>query len=202
MNLSKNILILGSQIPFSRGGAELLNERLKQAFVERGHRADILSLPFLCNTHADLLGQIAQWRSLDLEKVSGRGLDLVIATKFPTYFVKTPKKIVWLVHQHRQAYELFGTRFGDFSMSAEDDAIRSKLVAADQIALKESKVNFAISSNVAGRLKEFLDIDSEVVEPDLPWELPTETFDLPDIAKGTNILVVGRFMNTCQGLLF
>ena len=30
----------------------------------------------------------------------------VIATKFPSYFVRHPAKVTWLIHQYRAAYEL------------------------------------------------------------------------------------------------
>ena len=43
------------------------------------------------------------WRLLDLEEADGRRIDLVVATKFPSYVVRHREKRVWLVHQFRQA---------------------------------------------------------------------------------------------------
>ena len=51
----------------------------------------------------------AAWRSLDLTEAGGRPVDAVIATRFPSYAVRHPNKIVWLIHQYRQAYDQFGT---------------------------------------------------------------------------------------------
>ena len=51
---------------------------------------------------------------LDLEEADGRRIDIVVATKFPSYVVRHPEKRVWLVHQFRQAYELDGTELGQF----------------------------------------------------------------------------------------
>ena len=45
-------------------------------------------------------------------RVDGRPVDLVIGTKFPSYVVRHPNKVVWLVHQFRQAYELDRTALG------------------------------------------------------------------------------------------
>ena len=60
------------------------------------------------------------WRLLDLSEVDGQRIDLVIATRFPSYLVKHPNKVVWLVHQLRQAYDLHGTRYSDFAPAGRD----------------------------------------------------------------------------------
>ena len=67
-----------------------------------------------------VLTQAFLWRLLDLEEADGRPIDLVVATKFPSYLVRHPEKRVWLVHQFRQAYELDGTELGQFADSRED----------------------------------------------------------------------------------
>ena len=59
-----------------------------------------------CSTQAFL------WRLLDLTEADGRPIDLVIATKFPLLRVRHPNKVVWLLHQFRQAYELDRTELG------------------------------------------------------------------------------------------
>ena len=47
----------------------------------------------------------------------------MIATKFPSYVVRHPNKVVWLVHQFRQAYELDGTELGQFSDAPRMDRV-------------------------------------------------------------------------------
>ncbi len=64
-----------------------------------------------------MLSQAFLWRLLDLTEADGRSIDLVIATKFPSYAVRHPNKVVWLLHQFRQAYELDGTDLGQFGES-------------------------------------------------------------------------------------
>ena len=54
---------------------------------------------------------------------------LVIGTKFPSYVVRHPNKVVWLVHQFRQAYELDRTDLGQYDESPRDRALRRKLVS-------------------------------------------------------------------------
>jgi glycosyltransferase involved in cell wall biosynthesis len=149
------IIICNAQVPFVRGGAELLVEGLRDALRARGHQVDIVSLPYRWQPHQHLLDAMLAWRLIDLSEVDGVAVDLVIATKFPSYFVKHPRKVVWLVHQHRQAYDWYGTSFSDFVNDDKDRALRDQLIQADTAALSEARHLYAISRNVAQRLQRF-----------------------------------------------
>jgi glycosyltransferase involved in cell wall biosynthesis len=186
-----SILLLASQVPYSRGGAELLLERLKSAFVALGHEVDIVSMPFSAEPKSSLIHQMLLWRNLSLEYVSGRKIDLVIPTKFPTYFVSHPNKVIWLIHQHRQAYELTGTRYGDFSTSDEDESVRSAIMQGDKKVLSEAKALFSISETVSRRVLDFHGLDSTPLLPPLPW-----TRAYQEGEKGRYILSVGRLCST------
>ena len=67
-------------------------------------------MPFKWYPKEEILPHAAAWRLLDLSESNGRPVDLVIASKFPTYFARHPNKVAWLIHQYRAAYELCGTR--------------------------------------------------------------------------------------------
>src|SRR3712207_5654260 len=145
--MPKRILICATQVPFTRGGAELLVEGLRDALREHGHTVDVISLPFAWQPH-DLIGRSAlAWRLLDLTSVNDVPVDLVICTKFPSYAVRHPNKIVWLVHQHRQAYDWYGTPFSDFANTVEDRAVRDLLLRIDRKTLGEAQGRYAISRN-------------------------------------------------------
>lgn len=149
------IIICNAQVPFVRGGAELLVEGLRDALRERGHQVDVVSLPYRWQPHQHLLDAMLAWRLIDLSEIDGVPVDLVIATKFPSYFIKHPRKVVWLVHQHRQAYDWYGTPFSDFVNDDEDRTLRDQLIRADTAALREARHVFSISRNVAQRLQRF-----------------------------------------------
>lgn len=185
---SKNILILAAHVPFSRGGAERLLDSLQEELIRKGHSVDILGIPFICNSKDDLIKNIIQWRSLNLEYVNGRKIDLVICTKFPTYYAIHSHKIIWLIHQYRQAYDLFATRFGDFDVTIEDEAIRKAIHRYDSIAFSEAKKIYTISQNVSDRLKKYNNFESVVLEPPVPLRIDTEVA----IHKGSYILCIGR----------
>src|SRR5207253_5704121 len=112
--------------------------------------------------------------------------ELVIATKFPSYAVRHPNKVVWLLHQFRQAYELDRTALGQFGESAEDRAARRAVQRLDRVSLAEARKVFATSRNVAERLERFTGLNAEVM-PHPPQELPYRTESYDDF-----VLSVGR----------
>src|SRR4030095_10560772 len=109
------MLILEAQVPFVHGGAEILVRELASALESRGHYAQVSSVPFTDSPKDEILAGAEAWRLLVVVCAGGGPIALVIATKFPTYFARHPRKVLWLVHQHRAAYELAGTRFSGLS---------------------------------------------------------------------------------------
>src|SRR6187549_1178575 len=147
------IAVLRPQVPFARGGAEIFTDELVAELRARGHEADLVSVPFKWYPGARVLTQAFLWRMLDLEEADGRPIDVVVATKFPSYVVRHREKRVWLVHQFRQAYELDGTELGQFGPSAEERALRRQVQELDRRALSEATRLFATSANVVGGLR-------------------------------------------------
>ena len=182
-----NILIASAQVPFSSGGAEILVARLRKELEQRGHLVDLVQVPFSAEPKELLLDQLALWRALDLREFGGKVVDLVIVTKFPSYFLQHPNKVSWLVHQHRQMYELYDSRFGDFSSSLEDENLRRMLVEADHLSLSECRKICTISPNVSERLQRYLSLDSIPLPPPLPQGSAYRRGK-----KGDYILSVGR----------
>jgi glycosyltransferase involved in cell wall biosynthesis len=164
------IAVCSPQVPFSHGGAEVLAEQLVDELNAREHEAALVTVPFKWYPGERVLTQAFLWRLLDLEETDGRPIDLVIATKFPSYVVRHPRKVVWLVHQFRQAYELDRTELGQFGEAAEDRALRRAVHRLDRQTLGEATRLCAISRNVAERLQRSLGLEAEVVLPP-PQEL-------------------------------
>lgn len=162
-----NILLLGVKVPFTTGGQEVLLRTLGKELEARGHMVDTVELPLSVHPKESYLLQAAHWRSLNLSEFGGHDVDLVIATKFPSYYARHPKKSVWLVHQHRAIYDLYGSRYSDFSDDPRDEQLRAKLVEGDKIALGEAQYVSGISQNVVNRLEAFNGIDGEVLYPPL-----------------------------------
>src|SRR4029078_1454579 len=90
----------------ARGGAEIFADDLVGELRERGHEVDLVTVPFKWYPGSRVLSQAFLSRMLDLEEADGRPVERVVATKFPSYCVRHPHKVVWLLHQFRQAYEV------------------------------------------------------------------------------------------------
>jgi glycosyltransferase involved in cell wall biosynthesis len=159
------IVVCRPQVPFVSGGAELLCDELVRQLGKLGNTAELVAVPFKWYPPSQLLLNAVAWRSLDLSEVNGEAIDLVIATKYPSYAIKHPHKIVWLFHQHRQAYDLLGTNYSDLN-NAKDLCEAIKRI--DEASLRESEKVFAISRTVADRLRRFNGLDAEVLYPPVP----------------------------------
>ncbi len=159
------VAICATQVPYVRGGAEIHVETLRQELVRRAFDAEVISLPFSCTTRVELLKSSLAWRLIDLKSGDGVPIDLVIATRFPSYLIEHPNKVVWLIHQFRQAYELVGTRFSDFGQSDDDREVLSMIRAMDYRTLSEARALFSNARNTAERLKRFNDLEATPLYP-------------------------------------
>src|SRR5712692_1603129 len=161
MTRSPRVLVLAVQTPFSEGGAERHVRRLTEELRRRGVEADLVTMPLIERQRFDLIRGALAWRALDLSEVGGRRVDAVIGTRFPSYAARHDNKIVWLIHQYRQAYDQFGTPYSDFTSSPEDRRTCEAIAAIDRVGLTEARRVFANSATVAARLKKFNGIESE-----------------------------------------
>jgi glycosyltransferase involved in cell wall biosynthesis len=151
----KTVLVCAAQAPFITGGAEILVSELRANLERRGFRADVASVPFKWYPVSEIVRQALAWRLLDVTESNGTPVDLVIPTKFPTFLVRHPRKVAWLFHQHREAYDLFGTSYCSFADTPEDRQVREAIQAMDTASLSECRDVFTISRNVADRLSRY-----------------------------------------------
>jgi glycosyltransferase involved in cell wall biosynthesis len=181
------IAVCAPQVPFERGGTEILVDTLTDQLRSRDHEVELVKVPFKWYPGPRPLREALVWRLLDLDEAQGRPIDLVIATKFPSYAVRHPNKVVWLVHQFRQAYDLDRTELGQFGEDPFDRATVRGIHRLDRTTLGEARRLFAISRNVAERLRRSTGLAAEVLVPP-PQQLDYRT---PD-GIGSFILSVGR----------
>lgn len=166
----KHILVLGTQVPFTRGGAELQCESLVREINKLDHvRAELVNLPYKWYPEEQILNTILAYRLLDLTDADGIKTDLVIAGKFPTYAVKHDNKVLWLIHQYRQMYDLAGTEFdpcaGDGDTVTKSSRIRNKIKQLDNRFFSECRKIYTTSETVSARLKKYNQFDSAQLPP-------------------------------------
>jgi len=157
------VLVCTAQVPFASGGAERHAEGLVREIVAFGHEAELVRLPFKWYPRAEILTSALAWRLLDLSEADGKRVDLVIPMKFPSYLVRHENKVVWLIHQFRQAYDRFGTAESDFTASPEDTRWRELIAESDRTGLTEARKIFTNARNTADRLARFNGIEAEAL---------------------------------------
>lgn len=147
------LLITNVQIPFVRGGAEILAEGLRDALVSHGHIAEIVTIPFKWYPADVIPDQMVSARLFDLTAFHDP-IDRVIGLKFPAYLIPHPSKSLWMVHQHRDAYELWDNEMGALNWHERGREIRNLIRETDSRILNdEFEARYAISKNVADRAR-------------------------------------------------
>jgi glycosyltransferase involved in cell wall biosynthesis len=180
------IVVAEARVPFVRDGAELHAESLVAQLRLRGHDAESVTLPF--NGRKDeLLDQACAWRMLNLSTSNARPIDVLIATRFPTWFARHPRKVVWLMHQHRAAYELFGTPYSDFTDSESDIQLRERIAMLDSRVFAECERIVTNSRNTAKRIEHFNGVAARPL-----YHPPPLAGRLRDGTYGDYMLVVSR----------
>ena len=142
------------------GGAERLYSGLYRGLSALGLDVALISVPSDEPSFDAIVHNYQFCESLDL-----RSFDVVVSTKAPTYMVKHPCHVMYLVHTVRVFDDMFERNFP--SPSQEIYRQRSKLHALDVDAMTSLAARFAIGNEVARRLYRSRGLDAEVLHPPL-----------------------------------
>jgi glycosyltransferase involved in cell wall biosynthesis len=157
----RTIAVCAAQIPFFKGGAEAHVNGLVRELAARHYEVDLINIPYKWYPRDQLLKSLEVWRLLDLSESNGKKIDLLITTKFPSYFADHSRKVLWLFHQYRHLYDLWGTPYSDFDPAQEADRrLRDQLVDLDTEVLRSYKRIYTNAKNTAARLKKYNGIDA------------------------------------------
>lgn len=152
------IAIVNNWSPFTYGGAEFLADKLKNKLIEYGHQTELYKIPFKWTPSQAIIDH-----ALAAQLIDFRVFDKIITFKYPAYLINHPNKTIWLLHQFRQAYDLWGTQYQSLPNSPEGRSVRQIIINSDNNAFNKAKKIFTISKIVSQRLKKFNDIPSEVL---------------------------------------
>ena len=183
----RTVVVCEAQVPFVEGGAEKHVRGLVARLREAGYLVERVALPFKWYPKEEILAHAAAWRLLDLSESNGRPIDLVIGTKFPSYFARHSNKVAWLIHQYRAAYELCGTDYSDFAHVESDVSLRATLIDLDTRMLGECRRIYTNAGNTAARLRKFNGLEAEPL-----YHPPHLAGRLHDGPYGDYVLAVGR----------
>jgi glycosyltransferase involved in cell wall biosynthesis len=166
------IAVVNNAVPFLRGGAEFLADWLTERLQQFGHSAMLVRIPFRWDPPEKILDTM-----LACQMIGIANCDRVIPLKFPAYLVPHPNKVLWLLHQFRQAYDLWGTPLQFLPDDEYGAGIRNAIRAADNAALSKARI-YTNSRVTSERLMHFNGIASEVLFPPLqnPEQYRCDTF--------------------------
>lgn len=151
------VIVTACVAPFVGGGARYHVAGLVQHLRGAGCRVEPLLLPFQFHPQSQIDGIMDFAAQLDLGRPNGQPVERVISLQFPGYAARHPHHVVWLMHQHRAAYELFDADGADDA----GRAFRERVHAFDRAALGRVRARFANSPRVAQRLQQFLGLDAQ-----------------------------------------
>jgi glycosyltransferase involved in cell wall biosynthesis len=156
------VIVASSIVPLLRGGGLQIAHELVDALRERGHETDTLLLPHI--TDPDIVtDQLLAMRLLDVADAGDR----LIAIRPPAHLLRHPSKVLWMIHQDRGYYDLWGTLMGAPHRTAQDHRRRDAVIAADDAALPEAQAIYTNSRIVGDRLRAFNGLESQVLYPPL-----------------------------------
>lgn len=180
------IAVVNTMAPFVSGGAEQLADHLVTNLRLGGHDAALLRMPFAWDPYDKIPSEIVRLKMLELD-----AFDRVISLKFPVYLLSAKHHTTWLIHQYRQAYDLWGTPFTNLPNNRDGRAVRDHIIAHDNAALASRDRLFTISGETSKRLCHYNGITAD------PLRAPIND---PELFTGGNdqgyILAPGRINAT------
>lgn len=153
------LLVVANEVPFHRGGAEYHVAGLVGALEACGHEVVCLRLPFNAASLPQIESLMEFCEKQNFDRVNGVEIEKVISLQFPVWGVGHHDHRCWVMHQHRMVYELFDEK------CASDQVVkfRETVHNFDKRVLGRTARLFSNSKNVASRLKQFSDLDSQVL---------------------------------------
>ncbi len=132
------VLVVNNMAPFIRGGAEELADHLVANLQRtKGVSAELLRIPFSWEPYDRVIEEMMLCRMMELYWV-----DRVIALKFPAYLIPHSRKTLWLLHQYRQAYDLFDRGQSHIPNDQRGNVVRDLVRSADEFLLSQRPGDF------------------------------------------------------------
>ena len=152
------IFVVNNMAPFMRGGAEDLANYLVAHLRNVGHEAQLLRVPFRHEPADRIFSEMLACRMMRIGDA-----DLVIALKFPAYLIPHPNKVLWLVHQYRQAYDMWDSGHSNIPASHAGQELRASIGEADSECFRSVRRLCTISPVTQQRLKKYNGFESELL---------------------------------------
>lgn len=155
------IALVNTFMPYIYGGAEIVANNLDKQLRENGHEVVLFRILFPRSYDAQIITTIESSRLFCFDE-----FDRVIAFKFPTYCIQHHSKVIWLAHQFRQVYDLWGKENG-LKPNPLNEYMRIIIKSIDNVEIPRSRHIYTNGKETSNRLKQYNNIDSIVLNPPL-----------------------------------
>ncbi len=145
------IIVTANIVPFMSGGADYHIAGLIAQLKQAGHEVETVRFPFRFSPLKDIEQLMDYCQQQNFNRINGVEIDKVISLQFPAYGVQHDEHTVWIMHQHRAAYELYDQQPASSVMAD----LKQNIHHYDNQALGSAKKLFANSQCVADRLKKY-----------------------------------------------
>ena len=162
MKIGRAAVITAKSKSGETGGAELLYDGLVSALNEIGIPTDRIDV--VSDESSFEAIEETYLRCYDLDVFS---YDAVISTKAPTYLVRHPNHICYLIHTMRVFYDMFDTEFQNPSVQLYRQQELIHMLDRGALMPPRTRKVFTIGNEVRRRLLKWNKIDSEVLHPAL-----------------------------------
>jgi glycosyltransferase involved in cell wall biosynthesis len=164
------LAVVTSSPPFVEGGHLVIARSLVAALRDGGHQADLVVTP-QNRFGRQAAAYWATWLTDVGRTHDDRPIDQVISLRYPSYAVRHPRHVCWLLHPMREYYDQWDAFSRPLSWKGrvKEKARRHAVWAADRYLLTRNVTRlFVISATVQKRLETFGGIPSEVLYPPAP----------------------------------
>lgn len=149
-----------------RGGAERFYERLQLELEAAGADSEII---YVISNETDI--NTVKETYLRFYDLSLSKFDAVISTKAPSYMVRHPNHVCFLVHTMRVFYDMFEREFPDPRPELIHQRRLIQALDTGSLLPPKTKKVFCIGHTVKERLLRYNNVTSEVLHMDLPFNL-------------------------------
>lgn len=146
------------------GGADRFVDSLVAGLAEIGCDVETIRIPARESSFEEILCNYRAALNLNLD-----AFDAVISTKVPTYVVRHPRHVVYLVHTIRVFDDMFEASFP--CPTRDQFRQRKEIHDLDFAGVSRARAIFCIGQEIAGRLYRKLGLRAEIIHPPLGQHL-------------------------------
>ena len=162
MNNYRIAIVTPLMISGETGGAERFFEGLATSLNSANNHADIIQVLTDESTFEAIQESYLRCYDLDLSSY-----DAVISTKAPTFLVRHPNHVCYLVHTIRSFYDMFDREFEWANTDLKNKKHLIQQLDTGALSYPRTKKVFTIGHEVTNRLLHWNAIESEVLHPAL-----------------------------------